>query len=432
MISVLNRQQLLSGNKSFLFIIVFVLSSCGLLKGTTVNKDEEDKVVEKKEVKKEIVIKKEEKLEPTDGNQPNATRTVWFQGEQYEVALSKEKEFKIALVLPFNVDKSNTSEIKLGDIMFDYYHGWVQAFLELEKYGLKAKLYIYDSQNDSAVLAKLLSSYDLKQMDVIVGPISDKYMKMVAAFGEKNNIAVFSPFTPLDKLASNGQDFYNFSIDHKSKAKQIVAYIKKAHNNDKILIVRDGKKYDKEFIPYLMEELTNQNIAYTNVFFSNVNNWSALLNANNHLVYIPTTEKNVVSVSLGNIFATKKQGEVLGEYKWVEFVNNDYKFWSTLNVHLLATTYIDYNDTLSFEFRDNYRLANKIDPTEYAYTGYSQGRLVGEALSAFGVNFTSFINKRNLIYNGTCFEFDMNEGLNKNKHLWVLKFENGRLVPKKY
>ena len=156
------------------------------------------------------------------------------------------------------------------------------------------------------------------------------------------------------------------------------------------------------------------------------------MNANNHLVYIPTTEKNVVSVSLGNIFATKKQVEVLGEYKWVEFVNNDYKFWSTLNVHLLATTYIDYNDTLSFEFRDNYRLANKIDPTEYAYTGYSQGRLVGEALSAFGVNFTSFINKRNLIYNGTCFEFDMNEGLNKNKHLWVLKFENGRLVPKKY
>jgi hypothetical protein len=431
MILVQNRLQQLSGNKNFLFIIFFVLSSCGLLKGTNVSNKDEELTHLKKEVPNEIIIKKEEKPQ-IEKQQPKESKTVWFQGEKYEVESSKEREFKIALVLPFNVDNTNFSEIKLGEIMFDYYHGWIQAFIELEKYGMKAKIHVYDTQNDSSVLAKLLTNSTLKHMDVIVGPITDKHMKMVAAFGERNNIIVFSPFTPLDKLGSNGQNFYNFGIDHKSKAVQIVNYIKSSHTNDKILIVRDGKKYDKEFVPYLMEELTNQNIAYTNVNFSNVNNWTQLLNADGHLIYIPTAEKNVVSVSLGNIFSTKKKVEVLGEYKWVEFVNNDYKFWSTLNVRLLSSTYIDYNDTLSFEFRNNYRLAYKIDPSEYAYTGYSQGRLIGEALSAFGVHFTSFINKRNLIYNGTCFEFDKIDGLNKNKHLWVLKFENGRLLPLKY
>ena len=432
MISVPNLLQPLSGNKSFLIIIFFVLSSCGLLKGTNVPIEDKEIASTNKENKKEVAIKKKETPEIINKTQPKETKTVWFQGEKYEVELAKDKEFKIALLLPFNVDKTNTSDVKLGDIMFDYYHGWIQAFNELEKYGFNAKIYVYDTQNDSAILAKILSNNVLKQMDVIVGPITDKQMKMVAAFGEINRIIVFSPFTPLDKLTANGQHFYNFGVDHKSKAIQIANYIKKAHKNDKILIVRDGKKYDKEFVPYLMDELTNKNIAYTIVNFSNINNWNALLNAENHLIYIPTAEKNVVSVSLGNIFSTKKKVEVLGEYKWVEFVNNDYKFWSTLNVHLLASTYIDYNDTLSFEFRDNYRLAYKIDPTEYAYTGYSQGRLLGEALSAFGVHFTEFINKRNLVYNGTCFEFDKHDGLNKNKHLWVLKFENGRLMPLKY
>jgi ABC-type branched-subunit amino acid transport system substrate-binding protein len=429
---VLNRLLQLSGNKSYLFIVLLVLSSCGLLKGTTVSDKNDDVVIENKSPKKEIAINKDEKPDPNSNSLPVEKKEVWFQGEKFEVDLKRKEEFKIALILPFNTDKTNPNEVKLGDIMFDYYHGWTQAFMELEQYGLKAKIYVHDTQNDSAVLSKLLNSAAMKNMDVIVGPISDKHMKMVAAFGAKNKIAVFSPFTPLDKLENNGNDFYNFAIDHKSKAMQIAKYIKKMHKNDKIIIVRDGKKYDKEFVPYLMEELTKQNIAYNNVNFSNVNNWNALLNADNHLVYIPTAEKNVVSVSLGNIFATKKKVEILGEYRWVEFVNNDYKFWNTLNVSLLASTYIDYNDTLSFEFRENYRLAYKIDPTEYSYTGYSQGRLIGEALSAFGENFTFFINKRNLIYNGTCFDFNKTEGLYKNKHLWILKFENGRLEPLNY
>lgn len=369
-------------------------------------------------IEKPVALPKEDK----ENVKSSKEERVWFYGEEYLVQ-NRKKDLKVSVILPFE------GEERLAGIMYDYYQGLKEAFLELDDNDINFKLVVYSVLYDSASVARLLQKPELKTSDAIIGPIGDVAMNLVSNFGAKNKIPVFSPFTPVTQLSQNNSLFFNLNTDHKSKSKAIATFIKKNYPGAKLIIVRDGKKYDKEFVPVLLTELDNLKISYTKLPFSNVNNWSSALSDNQNVVYIPTTEKNVVSVSLGNIFSVKKNVVVLGEYKWVDLTNNDYKFWEALNVHLVGDTYIDFADSSNYMFRENYRTKYLIDPNEYALLGYAQGKFVSEAMSAFGASFPLYVTGRSFVYGGSCFNFGAKSGIRYNNHLWVLKYQDHKLIP---
>lgn len=411
----------LSGNNRFQILTVFILllSSCAILQGSKPVQPEPDHKPDIPVSEKSVPLPKE-KIE--DVPAVKNTEKVWFYGEEYEVA-NRKKDIKIAVILPFESDP------RLSEIMFNYYQGLKEAILEMESDEINFKLLVYSVTNDSNSVKRLLQKSELKTADAIIGPIGDASMNVVSAFGVKHKIPVFSPFTPVDQVNPANSLFYNLNTDHKSKAKAIAVFVKKNYPASKFIIVRDGKKYDQEFVPVLMAELDKQKIPYSKTAFSNFNGWAALLSAEHNLVYIPTTEKNVVSVCLGNIFSVKKNVSILGEYKWVDLVNNDYKFWESLQVHLLSGSFVDYRDSSNYMFRTNYRNKYLLDPDEYAHLGYAQGRFVSEALAAFGGAFPMYINGKSFVYNGSCFQFSATNGIRFNNHLWILKYEDHTLIP---
>jgi hypothetical protein len=418
----------LSGNRFIAALTLYTLCSCNLIRNTT--RASENPAREKNDTalveRKETIIEKQ----VYKTKEPNL-REVYFHGKKYLVE-NKQEIFQIALILPFNVGLISANDKKVGDIMFEYYQGFLTSVNMMETSGLNLKLHVFDSRSDSIALTRILRTKKLKEMDVIIGPITDNHMCMVSEFGKKNNIPVFSPFTPVDDVSDTNNLFYNFNISHKNKAVELVKYIKKHHKDDKLFIVRDGKKYDKEFVPTLLSELSRNKMTFTIVPFGNTYAWSNTLSALGNLVYVPSLEKNVVSVTMGNIYGTRKSVTVLGEYKWIEFQNNDFSFWNELNVHLLTNSYIDYLDSSTFEFRDAYRLSFKKDPTDYSFTGFNQGKFICDALMAFGDKFHAFVNGRTLAYFGTCYYFSLLNGINQNRHLWVLKFQDYKLIPVKY
>jgi hypothetical protein len=420
MTSVPNHPLPLSGNNRIQFLTAFILllSSCALLQGSKPVQPSPEKPKEVVKSEKQTPLPKEDVTAPL----PKTNETVWFYGDRYEVA-NRKRDLKVAVILPFQ------SEERLADIMFEYYLGLKEAFLEIETDDVNFKLIVYSISNDSASIARLLFKQELKSADAIIGPIGDVAMNLVSSFGLKHKIPVFSPFSPVDQLSQPNPLFFNLNTDRKSKATAMASFLKRNYPKAKFIIVRDGKKYDKEFVPVLMAELDKQKIAYTKVNFGNFNSWATYLSGEQNLVYVPTTEKNVVSVTLGNIFSVKKNVIILGEYKWVDLVNNDYKFWETLNVHLVGTSFVDYHDSTNYYFRLNYRNKYLTDPGEYAHLGYAQGRFLSEAMSAFGTAFPMYISGKSFAYNGSCFQFSAQNGIRYNNHLWILKYQDHKLTP---
>lgn len=423
MISVPNHRRPLSGNNKIYLIAYFsvLLSSCALLQG---NKPVSD--IGEPDTKKEVIKRpnpSEFKEVPNEVLKPS--ETVYFHGEEFQVPLRK-KNYEIVLILPFGLTEANPVENRLTNIISSYYQGVRCALSQREDGDFSFVLRVYDNGSDSSALIRILNKPELKKADAIIGPLGDEALTKVSAFAIKYGIPVFSPFSTLN--ASNPK-FYNLNTDLKSKAVHLAEFVKKQHPGSKLYIVRDNKPFDKEFVPILIAELEKQKIPYNKVAFTNLNNWNVLLNNEKNLIYVPSVEKNVVSVTLGNIFATKKPVTVIGDYKWTDLLNNDFRHWENLNVHLLAGSYIDWSDSTLVDFRMLHRSLYVLDPDEYACTGYFQTSFVLDCLSTFGNAFPDFIVNKKLLYGSWAFHFSSDRGSKFNRHAWMLKYQDHRLIP---
>ena len=159
-------------------------------------------------------------------------------------------------------------------------------------------------------------------------------------------------------------------------------------------------------------------------------NWNSLMSSRDTtLIYLPTQQSVIVNSTLGHIYSTKKEAVVIGEHSWADFEDNDYSFWTKLNVHLLATDFIDYNSNDVSEFRRIYRENNLTDPNLYAYLGYDQFLFLGDFLLAFGEHYNSFINDKDFRYLSSSFNFKLQNGFNQNTNLFILKFRDMKLEP---
>lgn len=92
---------------------------------------------------------------------------------------------KAALILPFQEDKR----------MVEYYEGFLMAVDSLKRTGTSLDLYVYDSGKEVSTLNTILAKNEMKNMDVIFGPMHQNQIKPLSDFAEKNDIRLVIPFS---------------------------------------------------------------------------------------------------------------------------------------------------------------------------------------------------------------------------------------------
>ncbi len=353
---------------------------------------------------------------------------VEFHGEYFHVA-SRQEQFDVALILPFYFGANNDRSAATSNVMLHYYQGVKLALRELESRGLNLKLHVYDNVNDTSQTKKILDYSQMKKMDLIIGPIIESHLKIVSQFSRKHKIPVFSPFSKVDGLGQANSAFFSTIPSNELKAKRLVEFWEDNYVDHKLLILRDNGRMEKDFVPYLIEALKRSGkLLYSEVEYTTKLDWTTELSrTDENLIYIPSLNRKKVSSSMGKIFAAKRKVVVFGEQSWAQFEDNDYNFWSKMNVHLVANEFIDALDTNNFHFRRYFRAAYQEDPEVYSYMGYDQMSFIGEFLMAFGEHFPMYLEGRSFKYLGTTFEFGMENGFQQNHHLFFLKFEDYKL-----
>ncbi|MCB9241709.1 MAG: amino acid ABC transporter substrate-binding protein [Flavobacteriales bacterium] len=437
MMSVQNLRRRLSGNKIIVIGLCLVLLSCNAFRlvpetkggNTEPVKNNPTDQTETTETTKEAPSESGEMNEKPE-KESNRLKTIEFFGEKYQVAPHKD-QFRIALILPFFYDAQSDIEKRTSEVMLDYYMGVRMALTELEASGFKVKFWVYDNKNDTNELKRILKKRELQSMDIIIGPIQAAHMAIVSEFGRDQKIPVFSPFTSMGDLPSNNSRFYSPSPNMEARANRVVDFMKKNYPKQKLVIIRDGSSYEKRIVPELLNALkADGSISYKVENYDRKLLWANLLSSTDTtIVYIPTNQSVVVNSSLGKIFSTKRGVVVLGEDAWADFEDNDYNFWLSLNVHLVATDFINYDDPAVATFRRTFRDTFVMDPSTYAYTGYDQMRFIGDFLMAFGEHFPAYINGHDFRYLGANYHFEERSGCNQNTHVFILRFRDQKLIP---
>lgn len=420
----------MNGNRYIALLLWFVLSSCHILRSDPVPPVQSGKTNDEPDVV-HTDPKEDEKTEDIVDVLPEKAEgksTVEFHGELFRVA-SKQKEFDVALILPFFLNKPDENLDPTARIMLEYYQGVKIALQELEELGLNLRLHVYDNQNDTSETKRILGGSQLRKSDLIIGPILEEHLQIVSNFSRKHKIPLFSPFSRVDKLPEPNPYLYTSIPGRELLAETVVEHWVENFPKAKVIILNDSSWQAKKSIPPVVQALKRSGkLLYDEVGYTSDLDWThKLQQKGRNLVYIPSNNRRKVSSSLGKIFAAKRDVTIYGEQSWSNFEDCDYNFWMKLNVHLIAHEFPNALDTTQIDIRKRFREEFAEDPNVYAQMGYDQMQFIGEFLMAFGEHFPMYLDGRAFRYSISTYQFHLYDGYRQNRHVYFLKFEDFRL-----
>ncbi|MCD8310747.1 MAG: LysM peptidoglycan-binding domain-containing protein, partial [Prevotellaceae bacterium] len=132
-------------------------------------------------------------------------KELWSENQKPAKQLST---IKAALILPLLPEGSAQSE---SARMVEYYEGFLMAVDSLKRTGTSIDLYTYHSGSASASLQALLAKSEMKQMDIIFGPLYTQHIKPLADFADKQGIRLVIPFTSKDNTVYRNPSIYQIN-----------------------------------------------------------------------------------------------------------------------------------------------------------------------------------------------------------------------------
>lgn len=424
-----NPQQPLSGsNRIAILFLPLLFFSCGAFKkvpetlpNTIPNSDT-------------VLVVNDPVMNDTSSHVPitdeveEAYQTVYFRGFEFKVPLHSS-DFNIALILPFHTGLKTAQEERRASYMLEYYQGVNVALKALEDLNSKYKIHVYDSENDTLVLKRILRKAEMKKMDLIIGPTDEVQVRIAAYFAQKNEIPLFSPVTVIDKSWSSNPYLFNMMPSDEIKAKEFIEFYKAKHPKKKLVIVRDASYFDKGFGQAVVNLLNAQTaIHYEVVKFNKSTNWGAYIKDGEYIVLHTTEDKNNMNATVTSLMKYKDKVSLFGSEKWLDFSSVDYSFWNQLNVHFIASDLAEQGTAQSIQMKRAYRNMYNGDPSSFAYMGYDQMLFASELLNAFGKYFTLFIQDKTFEYSNTRFTMTNHNNCYQNKFIEILNFKDSKLI----
>ena len=217
---------------------------------------------------------------------------------------------------------------------------------------------------------------------------------------------------------------YNLSPSPRSQAQEFIRYYKQTHNNKRLIVLRDGKRFDKGFGAALVKELEESDITYTAKPFSRYFDWNDVIENGDFVVLNTAQGKTDMTFTVNSLLKYKERVTLIGPDNWLDFSSVDFKYWQDLNMRFLTTFMAEVKNDESEAFNTLYRTAYKGNPSMYAYLGYDHFLFSCQVLDAFGKYFPLFLENKRVTYSNTSFYWIKQDFYYQNQHLKVLKMED--------
>ena len=95
--------------------------------------------------------------------------------------------------------------------MVEYYEGFLMAVDSLKRTGTSIDLFTYSTGPSTSSLNSILSKNEMKDMDIIFGPLHQQHIKPLADFADKHDIRLVIPFTSKDNTVFRNPSVYQIN-----------------------------------------------------------------------------------------------------------------------------------------------------------------------------------------------------------------------------
>jgi LysM repeat protein len=337
-----------------------------------------------------------------------------------DTGIAKKKPvYSIALMLPFYLDENDEitehrSALEEKTIYpkskysIEFYNGFLLALDSISTDSAKFKLHVYDTKgNDSTQTKLLLLNPEMKNMDMIVGPLYANNFRHVIRFGKMNNIPVISPVKQSNKILLGNNHVFKVIPSKSTIIKKICTLVVDSFKTENLMAIEYDKAKEKSLVDLFIKTYNGQilgtedttiyssikKVTVTTGISEVINN---LVPTKNNIIFVPASSQTFVT-NLFNQLTTTLNGRnykdytvtLIGLEDWMKYENIDLEYFQKLNLHYCATRHIDYDDSVTISFIDSYKQRFETYPSKNTFLGFDIAYYFGNSLMDNGSLYTS-------------------------------------------
>lgn len=348
---------------------------------------------------------------------------------------------KAAVILPFLPDAASRSE---SARMVEYYEGFLMAVDSLKRSGTSIDLYTYNSGANVNSLNDILSKNEMKNMDIIFGPLQQQQIKPLADFAKKNDIRLVIPFTSKDNTVFRNPAIYQINTPQSYLYSEVYDhFVRQFPNANVIFIEANSKTKDKaDFIKGLKDELRNRSIPMATLDEdASVEALKSALKTGRENIFIPTSGSNLVLIKcLPQLTLLVRENpefsiHMFGYPEWQTYTKDHLESFFELDTYFYSSFYTNDLFPAAKNFTRNYRRWYGKDMDErypkYGMLGFDTGYFFLKGLARYGSELENNLQRMDFAPIQTGFKFQRvnNWGGFVNKKVFFARFtKNYELV----
>jgi ABC-type branched-subunit amino acid transport system substrate-binding protein len=337
--------------------------------------------------------------------------------------------YKIALLMPFYLDKGTGYSESVSTLAAEFYMGAQLAVDTLEKLGLNAELHVYDIRNDSLTLKTVLNSEEFVNTDLIFGPIFADCAPIVARWCNENNARMVCPTQTAVTLLKNNPHVFQAVPTDATLMVGMANYILNNQNDAQLILIKSSN--EKDLVLY--ESFRN---AFVNGAFegekpklieTTAQNFKTFVKSGKKTIVIyPTNDKQLASAFMNALVAAgnKIDEDYFSFYAtkdWVNFDDIKAVLKNKYNFHYASPNDLNYSYKKTEAINKVYRVKFNADLTKMAVQGY-------DAVLYYSAHLLLGMDYPHLIMNDFQLEkVDLKDGF-ENRKSFIIEQEDYKLL----
>ena len=322
-----------------------------------------------------------------------------------------KKTYRVAVMLPF-MSENLKPEKNIRDLYFplDLYEGIRLAVKNLAGEGVNIELSAYDTKKDSLTTLKLLNTTELKEADLVIGPLFPGPAQAAGEWALKNKVNIVNPLSVNPDYVKNNPFVYLYKPSLVTQANKAAEFSARTFESRNATIVYGDKERDsimanayflklKEFgfdnVKLLKLDKGEERAVRDNLTSDNEEDYEEggrLAPGTIGHIFVASEDRLVVSSTLSALTGRKNKVPLVGLGSWIMSSKSgeslvSYNQAERLGAYLLFPEYIDYSSPKFFEFREMYLNNVHAMPSQFAYQGYDLMMYFGKMLQKHGTIF---------------------------------------------
>ena len=316
--------------------------------------------------------------------------------------------YHISVLLPFSIDDQYITDFDYRNrttpyrsmMALELYQGMKLALDELQGSDISFKVNVFDTKNSPGEVKRILTQPELLKCDVIIGPLFENSMKLVADFALRNEIYMLSPLSCLDTTGLPSNPYLicaNASFE--SHISAIASHVHARYRYSNVLVARRDDPEEARTSELFTENLRNLNfwISPKEVVGTS---WEMFppgsFGPDTTIVFCPSLDEVFVNEVTRQLSELDRGYPVIlfGLPGWltkIESIRFDYL--NQLNFHMTSNLWIDESSAHALDLAQRYREKHGIKPSEVVYRGHDLMTWAAGLMKYCGISFEGHFNE---------------------------------------